>query len=292
MLQNFETSIVGKNRLNKDNQPCDVIAVTSGKGGVGKSTVSANLAISLQRMHKKVLLIDADLHLGNLDLILGTRAKYTIADVVNDGIDLGDAIVKGPGKIDVLPASSASIELIEAEDNVLRKLAQAFSRFDHTYDTIIIDTGAGIAHTVISFLLGADKIMVVVTSDPASIADAFAVIKVVKSVNEEIPIFLTVNKANSAEEGDTLFKKMNLMTHKFLKGKINFGVSILRDDIIAKSVKTQNPFVLNHPNSASSKAIQLLNRRLMQASVTKRGGNSNIFERLISNKKIQFEWDL
>jgi len=144
MLQNFETSIVGKNRLNKDNQPCDVIAVTSGKGGVGKSTVSANLAISLQRMHKKVLLIDADLHLGNLDLILGTRAKYTIADVVNDGIDLGDAIVKGPGKIDVLPASSASIELIEAEDNVLRKLAQAFSRFDHTYDTIIIDTGAGI----------------------------------------------------------------------------------------------------------------------------------------------------
>jgi len=292
MLQNIHTDIVGKNRLNRNNQPCDVIAVTSGKGGVGKSTISANLAISLQRMHKKVLLIDADIHLGNLELILGTRAKHTIADVMHEGKDLSDVILKGPGKIDVLPASSGSVALIEEEDQALRKLAQAFARFEHSYDAIVVDTGAGIAHTVISFLLGADKIVLVATSDPASIADAYAVIKVVKSINESIPIFLTVNKVNTTEEGEVLYKKMNLMVHKFLNSKINFGVSILRDDLIAQSVKNQQPFMLNSANSVAANAIQLLNRRLLQAAVIRRMGSPNVFERFNANKKIQFEWDL
>lgn len=292
MLQNIHTDIVGKNRLNRNNQPCDVIAVTSGKGGVGKSTISANLAISLQRMHKKVLLIDADIHLGNLELILGTRAKHTIADVMHEGLDLSDVILKGPGKIDVLPAASGSVALIEEEDQALRKLAQAFARFEHAYDAIVVDTGAGIAHTVISFLLGADKIVLVATSDPASIADAYAVIKVVKSINESIPIFLTVNKVNTTEEGEVLYKKMNLMVHKFLNSKINFGVSILRDDLIARSVKNQQPFMLNSANCAAANAIQLLNRRIMQAAVIKRMGNPNVFERFNANKKIQLEWDL
>ncbi|MEJ2052810.1 MAG: AAA family ATPase [Calditrichaceae bacterium] len=292
MLQKIDTNDLGKVRHSKDIQPCDIIAVTSGKGGVGKSMISANLAISLQHINKKVLLIDADIRLGNLDLILGTRSKYNITDVVSDSVDISEAIIKAPGNIDVLPVSSAFGELIKTEDYILKKLAQSFARFNHTYDIIVLDTGAGIAQTVISFLLGADKILVVVSTDPASIADAYTVIKVVKSMNPDIPIFLTVNMAASQEEGDTLYKKLNLMVHKFLNSKIIFGGSLLHDDLIAKSVKNQNPFVLSYPNAASTSAIKLLNRRILQASVTRRTGSLNIFERYITNKKIQLDCEL
>lgn len=292
MLQKMNSGIITKKSQNGNGHAVEIIAVTSGKGGVGKSTISANMGLLLQQMNHKILLIDADIHLGNIDLILGTRVKYTIADVVKDGLDLSAAIIKGPANMDILPASSASVELINMEDMVLKKLAQAFTRFNHDYDIILIDTGAGIAQTVISFLLGADKIVLIITPDPASIADAYAMIKVVRSVNMSIPIFLAPNMVSTAEEGDILFRKMNLMAHKFLSSAILFGGSIMKDELIAWSVKNQSPFVIEHPHCAAANALRILNRRLLQTSADRRGMYSNLFDRLISNKKIQFEWSL
>lgn len=294
MINKFGNGIVGKTGQNGNGRHYEVLAVTSGKGGVGKSAISANMAIAMRQMNKKVLLVDADIHLGNVDLILGTRTKYSIADVVNDEMHLKDVIVKGPGNIDILPASSASIELLDMEDMVLRKLAGAFAKFDHEYEIIIIDTGAGIAQTVVSFLLGADKIVLIITPDPSSIADAYAVIKVVKSVNKSVPIFLTPNMVKSQEEGEVLFKKMNLMVQKFLNGRIMFGGSVLNDELISGSIKSQKPFVLRHPNSASANALRALNRRVLQAAAApgQKDVQNNLFERLISNRKIKFEWDI
>jgi len=292
MLQRFGNGVLAKGKTQENEKRCEVIAVTSGKGGVGKSTISANLAINLQQMNRKVLLMDADIHLGNIDLVLGTRSRLTIADVLNDGVELADVVMEGPGGIDILPASSASLDLIKAENSFLKKLASAFSRFDNEYDYLILDTGAGIAQNVMSFLLGAQKIVLVITPDPASITDAYAVIKVVRSVNTEIPIFMTANMVQSADEGEILFKKMNLMVQKFLDSRIQFGGSILRDDLIMRSIKTQKPFVLHHPNSGSTTAIRVLNRRLMHAAVNQDGSSNNLFERLINNKKIEFEWNL
>jgi flagellar biosynthesis protein FlhG len=171
-------------------------------------------------------------------------------------------------------------------------MASAFSTFSHNYDLILIDTGAGIAHTVISFLLGADKIILVITPDPASISDAYAVIKVVRSVNQNIPILLTANMVSSPEEGDVLYKKMNLMVQKFLKSRIIFGGSILRDEIVAKSVKGRQPFILGNPNSASAKALRILNRRMMQVPVVDRQPENNLFDRLAKSKKVDFEWKI
>jgi flagellar biosynthesis protein FlhG len=290
MLQAFGNSLMPKNQAQANGKKYEVIAVTSGKGGVGKSTVSVNMAINLQQMNRKVLLMDADIHLGNIDLLLGTRSRLTLADVLKDGVELGDVVIQGPGNIDILPASSASLDIIESEDIFLRKLSAAFNRFEHNYDYIIMDTGAGIARNVISFLLSAQKIVLVITPDPASITDAYAVIKVVRSVNKDIPIFLTANMVNSADEGEILFKKMNLMVQKFLESKIQFGGSILRDDLIIRSVKQQKPFVLHHPNSGSTTAIRVLNRRVLHTSGLE-GQHANLFERMLQNKKIQFEWD-
>ncbi len=270
---------------------CEIIAITSGKGGVGKTTISINQAIDLRKLNKNVLIIDADLHLGNADLLLGIRTKYSVADVVKKKVSLAEAIVTTQNKIDLLPASMASLDLIESEDSVLRNLARAFKAFEHNYDYIIIDTGAGIAMNVLSFLLGADKISVVITPDPASITDAYAVIKVVKSVDKNIPVFLTANMVNHPDEGEVLYKKMNLMAHKFLNSHVLYGGAIVRDDIIARSVKQQRPFMIDHPNSAAANAIRAINRRLLQTSGTNALQEHNLFERVIQTKKTTVEWN-
>ncbi len=278
--------------IQKNVKQTQIIAVTSGKGGVGKSTISVNMALSLQELNKKVLLIDADIHLGNVDLILGLRPQYTMEDVMVNDTPLHEIILHGPRRLDILPASSASMDIIETEDLFLRKLSQAFAGFAFNYDYIIIDTGAGIARNVLAFLLGADKIVVVLTPDPASITDAYAVIKVVRSVNKDIPVFMVANMVNSADEGEILFKKMNLMVQKFLNGRIILGGSILKDDMVTRSVKTQQPFVLAYPNGSASNAIKILNRRVLHGHSIQNPKGNNLFDRLRNNKKIQFEWNL
>jgi flagellar biosynthesis protein FlhG len=277
--------------LKQNEKRAEIIAVTSGKGGVGKSSLSVNIAIMLQQMRKKVLIIDADIHLGNVDLLLGIRTEYTIADVLNDGIDLQDIIVTGPANIDVLPASSASGKLLEMEDVFLKRLAVTFRAIESNYDYIIVDTGAGIANSVLSFLLGADKIVLVITSDPASIADAYAVIKIIKRNDLDIPIMLIPNIMQSLEAGENLFKRLNLMVRRFLKSEIDFAGTVIRDDVIARSIKIQKPFVIHNPNAAATNTIRILTKRILQMEKKKQKDNKNVFDRFISNKKIKFEWD-
>jgi flagellar biosynthesis protein FlhG len=290
MLERLQSKGLSNTTLKSKKKVTEIIAVTSGKGGVGKSTFSSNLAISFQQMSRKVLLIDADIHLGNIDMILGIRSPFTISDVISQNMPVRDVIVSGPGKIDILTASSAAMELLENEDMALRKLSLAFGEFDHDYDLIILDTGAGIAQNVIAFLLTADKIVLVVTPDPASITDAYAVIKVVSAINPEIPVLLTANMVRSAEEGEVLFKKMNLMVQKFLHCRLFYGGAMIQDEIIARSVKTRAPFIINHPNSASTNALRNISRRILQTPVEHGLRSSNLFERVLSTKKATYQW--
>jgi len=269
----------------------EIIAITSGKGGVGKSSLSVNMALMLQQIRKKVLIIDADIHLGNVDLLMGVRSQHTLADVLEEGIELKDIIIPGPGNIDILPASSASGKLLEMEDVFLKKLASAFRSIENNYDYIIVDTGAGVANSVLSFLLGADKIVIVITSDPASIADAYAVIKIIKKNDLEIPILLIPNIMQSHEAGESLFKRMNLMVRRFLKSDIHYVGAILKDELIARSVKMQKPFVIHNPNAPATSILRVLAKRIIQVEKKKRGDSKNVFDRFITNKKITFQWD-
>ncbi len=292
MLKNFSSSTIDKSiRQGNDNFP-EVMAITSGKGGVGKSSLSVNLAIILRQTKKKVLLIDADIHLGNIDLILGIRTKYSISDIVKGNISVGDAIISGPGEIDILPASSAVSELLELEDVALKNLSEAFAEYEHNYDLVLLDTGAGITQNVTSFLLGSDKILLIVTPDPASIADAYAIIKVVKKIRTEIPIILIVNMASSHEEGETLFKKMSLMVQKFLANNIEYGGSVLMDEMIRKSIKKQRPFILDYPNSSCSKNLHLLKRKILSISSLEASRRKNLFTNFRLNRKVSLELDV
>ncbi len=289
MLQNFGPRQIDLKAREADEMSPQVIAITSGKGGVGKTSLSVNLALLLRKAKKRVLLMDADIHLGNVDLIMGIRPRYTVADVIKDGISLEDVITRAPGDIDILPASSAVSELLEMNDLVIQRLSDAFSAYELDYDYILLDTGAGISQIVMSFVLSADKVVLVVTSDPASIADAYAMIKTVRLHRPEVPILMVTNMVRSDEEGESIYKKMNLMVKKFLKSSIDFGGVIIKDELVSKSVKLQRPFVIEYPNSSATSALRLVNRRLVQLPLSQGGKRVAFFRRFLENRKIELK---
>ncbi len=283
-MKQITKNILNLSSLKTDKYLPDIVTVTSGKGGVGKTNISVNLAIILKQLKKNVLLIDADINLGNVNLILGIRPKYTIADALVGNIDLENIIVSGPQGIDILPAASAVQDLLEMEDNVIKKLGDAFSRFEHEYDIIVIDTGSGISRNVMSFVLGSDKTIVIVTPDPASITDAYGMIKVIRQYEASMPVMLIVNMVDSEDEGESLYKKMNLMVQRFLNSNILYGGSIFQDSFVSDSIRKQRPLVLEYPNSVSVNALKMIIRKLLRLPHTDINKRKNLFNRFMYSR--------
>ena len=284
MMNNLKRFSLSALKLDK-NHP-EIFAVTSGKGGVGKSNISVNLALLMSRMKKNVLVIDADIHLGNVDLLMGIRPKYSIADVITGKIELKDVVTRGPGEIDILPAGSAVIEMLDLEEKVLQKLGDAFSQFEHKYDTIIVDTGAGVHHSVMSFVLGADKVILVVTPDPASIADSYGMVKVIRNSNPDIPIIMISNMVDHEENGESMFKKMNLMVQRFLNSSLVYGGSIVKDNLIQYSIQKQKPVSLFYPNSVPVNSLRMITRRLLKMPITDVKKRDSFFDRFMNYKDV------
>ncbi|MEA3286015.1 MAG: MinD/ParA family protein [Candidatus Marinimicrobia bacterium] len=277
-------SIFALSNLRVENNRPEIFAITSGKGGVGKTNISVNLALLLRRLKKNVLLVDADIHLGNVDLMLGIRPGATLADVISGEKALAEIIVKGPTGIDVMPASSAVLDMIDAEEKVIKRLGDAFLNFEHNYDLVIVDTGAGIGRNVTSFSLGADKVIVVVTPDPASIADAYGVIKILLQKAPNLPIMLVTNMVQSDDEGENLYKKMDLMVQRFLQNKILFGGAIVRDDSVQDAVRRQVPVVLEYPNSRPSNSLKMMTRNLLKLPSKDASERISLFDGVRENR--------
>ncbi|MCH8328574.1 MAG: AAA family ATPase, partial [Candidatus Marinimicrobia bacterium] len=166
----------------------EIITVTSGKGGVGKTNLAVNLGVLLRQRKQRVLMMDADLHLGKLDIILGASPQYTLADLVDGSRTIEEIIMSHPSGIDVLPATSGELNLLDADQKIMQVLAKSFSRIQNNYDYIIVDTSAGISSTVLTMALGADKVILVITPEPASISDVYAMVKVISSKSPELPL--------------------------------------------------------------------------------------------------------
>ncbi len=265
------------------NRP-EIFTITSGKGGVGKTNLSVNLALLLKRLKKNVLLVDADIHLGNVDLLLGVRPTATIAQVMTGEKTLAEIIIKGPTGIDVLPASSAVLDMIEAEEKVIKRIGDSFVGFEHNYDFVVVDTGAGIGKNVTAFSLGSDKLIVVVTPDPASITDAYGVIKTLLQKVPSLPIMLVTNMVRNDDEGLNLYKKMNLMVQRFLGNKILFGGAIVRDENVRQAVQNQSPIVLEYPNSLPTNALKLITRNLLKMPSKDARERVSLFDGLRNNR--------
>lgn len=239
-----------------------VIAVTSGKGGVGKTNLAVNLAIALSRRGKKVILLDADLGLANVDILLGLNPAYNLQHVIMGDKSLADIIIPGPEGIKIIPASSGVEKLADLSDRQKEKFIADFSALEESVDTILIDTAAGISPNVLSFVLAANEVIVVVAPEPASITDAYAMIKVISGKAEYPRIKFIVNMVANREEADEVSEKLILVTKRFLGMDIEDLGFLFHDGSVLKAIRRQEPFISLYPHSAVAGCVNSLAARL------------------------------
>lgn len=238
--------------------PVQVIAVTGGKGGVGKTSTSVNLAISLAKKGRRVLLMDADLGLANIDIMLGVKPKHTLADVLNGDCEIQDVVVEGPAGIKIVPASSGVHQMAMLGAREHGGLIHAFSQFSDQIDVLVIDTAAGISDTVISFVQASQEVLLVVCNEPASITDAYALIKLLTSEYGVFRYHIIANQVKSVVEGKQLFSKLCGVTDRFLDVALDFVGTIPYDDHVKKAVKRQKAVADIYPRCQASLAYKSL----------------------------------
>jgi flagellar biosynthesis protein FlhG len=256
-------SLTGTSRM-KGEHRARVITITSGKGGVGKTNITVNLAISLSNMGKKVAIIDADIGLANIDVLLGIIPRFTLLDVINNSRSIIEALAVGPGNIRFISGGSGVSELIELEEEAIQIFLDNITLLDKMFDIILIDTGAGLSRTVLGFVLAADDIILVTTPEPTSITDAYALIKMVARKEKNKRIRVIVNKAESAKEAEDIQNKLKLVSDRFLGMKLIPAGYIVADENVRKAVMSQRPFIINYPNSRASRQIREITKKLLE----------------------------
>ncbi|MBI5491387.1 MAG: MinD/ParA family protein [Deltaproteobacteria bacterium] len=247
-----EPGLSGFKNSGKNRHTPRVIAVSSGKGGVGKTNSVVNLAVALSEMGKKVLLLDADLGLGNLDVLLGLAPRYNMGHLLRGEKTIGDILVDGPAGIKILPASSGVQELTNLSLEQRLTLKSHLESAGMDMDVLIIDTGAGISNNVLFFNMAADEIVVVVTPEPTSITDAYALMKVLCKRHGERKFKLLVNTARSRKEAMEVYRKLSLVAERFLNISVDYLGCVLNDENVQRSVLRQKAVMELYPDSAAS----------------------------------------
>ncbi len=238
--------------------PVRVIAVTSGKGGVGKTNVSVNMGISLASQGKDVMLMDADLGLANVDVMLGLHTQYDLSHVLSGERTLEEVMCAGPQGMRVVPASSGIQAMSELSTAQHAGVISAFSEISYAPDVLIIDTAAGISDNVVTFSRAAQEVVVVVCDEPASITDAYALIKL---LNKEYGIYrfrIVANMVHSAQEGRALYNKILKVTDRYLDAALDFMGVVPHDDFLRKAIQKQRAVVEAFPRSKSALAFKKL----------------------------------
>lgn len=267
------------NMNKKPESSARVLAITSGKGGVGKTNFTINLGIALSKSNKRVSIIDADLGLGNVDVILGLIPKFTLANVIRNELSILDVMVKGPRGINIVSGGSGIMDLIDMSKEEIDNLISNFYLLNQCSDYILIDTGAGINNSVVSFIEAADEVVLVVTPEPTSITDAYALIKNIKRDKKSVKLVL--NRIESTKEGHEVFEKINSATKKFLNFEVEKLGFIYEDPSVRRSVKEQKPFILKFPNSLASKGIETVAYNLLNNQNELK--NFSSFKRFVNN---------
>ncbi len=244
---------------NKKAHLARVITVTSGKGGVGKSNVAVNLAIQLSKLGKKVVILDADFGLANIEVMLGIRPEYNLADMMFRGKDLKDIISKGPENIGFISGGSGLRELTNLDSDQIRSLVRSMYELDHLADVVLVDTGAGISETVMDLVLSSEEVLLVATPEPTSITDAYALLKTLCRKEdydkERTKIHMIANRTHDYTEGKELYEKLNTVVEKFLHMNMDYIGHIPYDEKLPNSVMKQQPVSMLYPNAASTRAM-------------------------------------
>ncbi len=233
----------------KDKKKSRVIAFTSGKGGVGKTNIVANVAYLLSTIGKKVIVFDADLGLANIDILLGLKPKHTLIDVIKKGKKMKDIMLKVNDNFHVIPAGSGVEEMANISEPAFSKIKNDLQEIIKDTDILLIDTGAGISKKVTSFIKSSEEVVVVTTPEPTSMADAYAVIKIASSNYKRENINIFVNMARNQEEAETTYNNLNKICKKFLNKEFKNGGYSLIDKNLSLAVKQQKAIAELYPNS-------------------------------------------
>ncbi|MCP3674657.1 MAG: MinD/ParA family protein [Gammaproteobacteria bacterium] len=270
-------------RIMKNQNPVKVISVTGGKGGVGKSNITVNIAISLAEIGKKVMIMDADLGLANIDIMLGLRVKRNLSHVIKGECSLDDVILDGPKGIKIIPASSGTKEMAQLSEMEHAGLIRAFSDLSEQIDVLIVDTAAGIADNVISFAQASQDLLVIVCDEPTSITDAYALIKILSTDHGLFRFRIVANMVRTTNEGRELFAKLTKVTDQFLDVALDYVGAVPFDENVRKSVRKQQALVTLYPNSTASVAMKHIAAKIVDWPIPRSAkGNIEFFmERLV-----------
>lgn len=254
----------GLRRMNQQQQMVKVIAVTGGKGGVGKTNVTLNLAMSMAQLGKKVLVLDADLGLANCDVMLGLRVQKNLFHVLSGEAELDDILIEGPFGIKIVPATSGTQSMTELKPVEHAGLIRAFSEMRTRFDVLLVDTAAGISDMVLSFSRASQDVLVVVCDEPSSITDAYALMKILSREHGVQRFKIVANMVRSLREGQELFAKLSRVTDRFLDVTLELVATIPFDENVRKAARKQKAFVDAFPKTPASLAIRTLATRAVQ----------------------------
>ena len=258
-------------------KPIRTIAITSGKGGVGKTNVATNLAVALRQLGEKVLIFDGDLGLSNVDVLLGLVPQFNIQHVLTGQKRLKEVIVEGPQGIKILPASSGIQELTHLDEFQRLKILEEFEDYQEEIDTLIIDTGAGISSNVAFFCIAAQNIIVVISPEPTALSDGYALINVLFTKYQEKRFKILVNSAKNASEALAVFRHLSEAAEKFSQVSLDYLGFLPKDEAIQNAVRARRSFLDAYPEAAASKSILSIASRLQEDSLDPLKGSLQLF---------------
>lgn len=283
-------SIIKANQINRP--LARVLAVTSGKGGVGKSNTAINLAIQFRKMEKRVIILDADFGLANIEIMFGAVPKYNLYDLIYQGKSICDIITWGPMDVGFISGGSGIAGMSNLNREYLNYIIQNLSELDTLTDVIIVDTGAGISDAVLEFLVSSGEILLVTTPEPTSITDSYSLLKALNRHSrfkiDDTQVKVIANRVEDEAEGTDLFLKLNAVVTKYLKIPIAYLGSVPRDEQLSKAVMQQSPISMQNPNAKSAKAYEEIAMKLMDKEVSKsvpKRGMAAFFSHILSGRK-------
>jgi flagellar biosynthesis protein FlhG len=271
--------------------PVQVIAVTGGKGGVGKTSVAVNLSTALAMTGKRVMLMDGDLGLANVDVLLGLTPRHTLAQVLDGTCSLEEVIVDAPQGFQVVPAASGIANMANLGAIEHLNIVQAFSSLANKLDVLVVDTAAGIAHSVMQFSQAAQHVLVVVCDEPASITDAYALIKVLSRNHGVRNFHVLSNMVHMKGEGELLFKKLERVASRFLETTLNYVGEVPDDPYLKRAIREQRPVTDAYPASPAAMAFKKLALNVDKWPIPDgpRGNLEFFVERLVRRNAVRLE---
>ena len=264
-----------------------VIAVTSGKGGVGKTTVAVNLSLALAKRGRRVVLLDGDLGLANIDVLLGLTPKYTLADLIDGCCALSDILLLGPGDMRIVPASSGNKSMANLSPAQHAGLIQAFNDMADSLDVLVIDTATGIGESVVNFVQASQETLLVVCDDPTSIADTYALIKLLSASHGINRFRVLVNMTHNPDEGRYLFSKLANLVNQFLDVSLHYVGAIPYDECVRRAARKQRAVCEIFPNSKCAYAFNVIAQKVdaWPLPSNPRGHIEFFINKLVSNSK-------